>query len=143
MSDSGRITFHFQDTPFRLRQRHAVRAWLLAIAQEHGQTLRELNYLFCSDNHMLEVNGRHLNHHYCTDILTFPMPSANGVSGDILISIDRVRDNARHHEQRPTDELHRVMAHGLLHLLGLDDTTPELQRAMRNAEDHCLSSRHF
>lgn len=92
---------------------------------------------------MLEVNGRHLDHHYYTDILTFPMHSAHGISGDILISIDRVRDNARHHKQRPTDELHRVIAHGLLHLLGLDDTTPELQRDMQKAEDHCLSSRNF
>ena len=143
MIGSSVITYHFHDTPFRLRQRQALRTWLNNIAAQEGKQIGELNYMFCSDEHMLEVNGQHLNHHYFTDILTFPMPSGTGVSGDILISIDRVRDNARQLGETTTAELHRVMAHGLLHLLGHDDTTPKLKTEMRQAEDRCLLMRDF
>ena len=143
MSKTGAIHFHFADTPFRLRQRRAIRAWLSTLALHHGHTIGELNYLFCSDGYMLNMNSRHLNHHYYTDILTFPNPSALGVSADILISIDRVRENAKHLGHSPANELHRVMAHGLLHLIGFDDTTPSKGHRMRTAEDEALRMRTF
>ena len=143
MSDTSSISFHFDDTAFRLRQRQSIRAWLFDISAHHGTRIAELNYMFYRDERMLAMNGQHLDHHYYTDILTFPMPSGQGLSGDILISIDRVRDNAKTHGTRALDELHRVMAHGLLPLIGLDDTTPYAQRAMRAAEDHALSTRTF
>ena len=143
MTGQGDITFHFHDTPFRLQQRQHVRHWLQSLAQHHGHTVGELNYMFCSDAHMLHMNGQHLDHHYYTDILTFGMPSGQGLSGDILISIDRVRDNANTHGTNKLDELHRVMAHGLLHLIGFDDTTPIHQKEMRAAEDEALRRRAF
>ena len=143
MNDTSSISFHFDDTAFRLRQRQAIRAWLFDISVHHGASIAHLNYMFCSDERMLAMNGQHLDHHYYTDILTFPMPSGQGLSGDLLISIDRVRDNAKAHGTRAQDELHRVMAHGLLHLIGLDDITPSAQQAMRAAEDHALSTRTF
>lgn len=143
MKQPGTITFHFHDTPFRLRQRREIRTWLHTLAQHHDQRIGELNYMFCSDAHMLIMNGQHLDHHYYTDILTFGMPSGQGLTGDILISIDRVRDNAKTHSVSPLDETHRVMAHGLLHLIGLDDSTPEHKTRMRQAEDHALSIRPF
>ena len=143
MSPAGTIHFHFADTQFRLRHRHATRAWLTALAQHHGHAIGEMTYLFCSDGYMLDANSRHLDHHYYTDILTFPNPSALGASADILISIDRVRDNAKRLGQTPIDELHRVMAHGLLHLIGFDDTTPPQRQQMRTAEDDALRMRTF
>lgn len=143
MTRLGGITFHFHDTLFRLQQRQHVRTWLTELARHHNHTIGELNYMFCSDAHMLLMNGQHLDHHYYTDILTFGMPSGQGLSGDILISIDRVRDNAKTHETKTIDELHRVMAHGLLHLMGFDDNTSDAQRTMRRAEDEALLRRTF
>ena len=143
MSQDGTITFHFEDTPFRLRHRGDVRDWLRQVAHAFESQIGEIHYMFCSDEHMLAMNGRHLDHHYYTDILTFPSPSAHGPSGDILISIDRVRENARSLGLRSHDELHRVMAHGLLHLIGFDDTTPDLKQRMRQAEDLSLALRSF
>ena len=143
MSTPGSIHYHFADTLFRLRHRHAVRSWLHEVASHHGHHIGELTYLFCSDEHMLEANAKHLDHHYYTDILTFPNPSGAGASADILISIDRVRENARDLGGRTTDELHRVMVHGLLHLIGFDDTTPSKRQHMREAEDEALRMRTF
>ena len=141
MSASGDITFQFQHTPFRLRQRHAVRAWLNHCIRSTGHNTGELNFLFTTDEAMLTMNRLHLDHDYYTDILTFPMPSAQGLSADIVISVDRTRDNANTLNVNPLDELHRVMAHGVLHLTGLRDDTDDAKQTMRNAESHWLGMR--
>jgi len=90
---------------------------------------------------MLALNQLHLDHDYYTDILTFPMPSAKGISADIVISVDRTRDNAKTLNTKPLDELHRVMAHGVLHLTGYRDDTATAKQTMRNAETLWLSMR--
>ena len=141
MSASGDITFQFQHTPFRLRQRHAVRAWLNHCILSTGHNTGELNFLFTTDEDMLAMNRLHLDHDYYTDILTFPMPSAQGLSADIVISVDRTKDNAKQLNTNAIDELHRVMAHGVLHLTGLRDDTPEDKQTMRAAENHWLLMR--
>ena len=90
---------------------------------------------------MLAMNQLHLDHDYYTDILTFPMPSSQGLSADIVISVDRTRDNAKTLRIKPLDELHRVMAHGVLHLTGLRDDTATAKQTMREAETQWLSMR--
>lgn len=135
------ISFHFQHPSFRLRHRQLLRQWLLRCTHAEGQGIASLRYLFCTDAHILEANKQFLQHDYYTDILTFGDHSAAGISGDILISIDRVRDNAKTHGTKPIDELHRVMSHGALHLLGHSDHTPEQQQAMRTKEDAWLAQR--
>lgn len=143
MNASGTITFQFLNTPFRLAQRGAVRSWIQDCARQLGHDIGELNFLFTNDEEMLSLNRRHLDHDYYTDILTFPTPSAHGLTADIVISIDRTRDNAKQLGSKPLDELHRVIAHGVLHLTGLQDDTPQSKDEMRRAEDHWLRQRTF
>ena len=97
--------------------------------------------MFTSDEAMIAMNQRHLDHDYYTDILTFPMLSGAGLSADIVISIDRVRENAKSLNVKPLDELHRVMAHGVLHLTGLDDDTDRAKASMRTNETQWLLKR--
>ena len=135
------ITFHFQHPTFKLRRRNEVRSWLHAATRKEGREIAGIHYLFCTDEYMLENNQQFLSHDYLTDILTFPVASGRGIAGDILISVDRTRENARTHGCPPTDELHRVMAHRALHLLGYQDHTPEEKSTMRVREDQWLSQR--
>lgn len=135
------ITFHFQHPTFRLRKRHAIRAWLEAATATEGQAVASLRYLFCTDAFMLEHNQQFLQHDYFTDILTFPDFASGGLAGDILISIDRVKDNALHLGTTFTQELHRVIAHGALHLCGINDKNAKEQRIMRAKEETWLGLR--
>jgi len=143
VTNSGTISFLFHLTPFRLRQRQAVRDWLARCVHQEGKRVEELNYMFSTDDYVLSMNEAHLNHSYFTDILTFPTPSGQGICGDILISIDRTRDNAKHLKTNPLDELHRVMAHGALHLIGYNDDSESNKKEMRHREDQWLSQRSF
>lgn len=96
-----------------------------------------MDYVFCSDDHLLEMNQRHLGHDYLTDILTFPY-DYNPVNAEIYISLDRVIDNANDLGCPMTDELLRVLAHGLLHMIGYNDKTPAEKKAMSSAEDKAI-----
>jgi probable rRNA maturation factor len=140
---SGTITFQFLNTPFRLAQRDAVRRWIFDCLLLSGHRVGELNFLFTNDEEMLSMNRAHLDHDYYTDILTFPTSSAQGLSADIVISIDRTRENAKTLNSKPLDELHRVIAHGVLHLTGLEDDTEEAKNIMRATEDEWLAQRTF
>lgn len=139
MSSAGTITFQSLHTPFRLQQRTAVRLWLTKCLAERNHTPGELNFVFTTDEEVLRLNQQHLNHDYFTDILTFPMPSGQGISADLVLSIDRIRENAKTLGNNTIDETHRVMAHGILHLIGHNDDTLAAQQKMRAAEDHWLS----
>lgn len=143
MNASGTITFQFLNTPFRLAQRDAVRRWISNCLLLSGHRVGELNFLFTNDEEMLSMNRAHLDHDYYTDILTFPTFSAKGLSADIVISIDRTRENAKTLNSKPLDELHRVIAHGVLHLTGLEDDTEEAKIIMRATEDEWLAQRTF
>jgi rRNA maturation RNase YbeY len=140
---SGTITFQFLNTPFRLAQRDAVRRWIFDCLLLSGHRVGELNFFFTNDEEMLSMNRAHLDHNYYTDILTFPTSSAKGLSADIVISIDRTRENAKTLNSKPLDELHRVIAHGVLHLTGLEDDTEEAKIIMRATEDEWLAQRTF
>ncbi|MEL6843389.1 MAG: rRNA maturation RNase YbeY [Bacteroidota bacterium] len=138
------IQFHSEAIDFALPQEEAIGQWLKQIAQEKESAILELNYIFCSDDYLLELNRQYLQHDYYTDILTFPYkhPEQDGLWSDIYISVDRVRDNAKTFEADFTDELHRVMAHGLLHLLGYDDHG-DAAPMMREQEALALAKRNF
>jgi len=135
------ITFHFQHPSFQLKERTAIREWLHRCVRISGQTIAGLHYQFCTDAFMLEANKQYLEHDYLTDILTFENRSTQGISGDILISVDRVRDNAKTHGSSIRDELHRVIAHGALHLLGYPDKTDTEAAHMRKMEELWLQMR--
>lgn len=135
------ITFFSEDIDFELENQSAVKHWLEQVAQNHKREISELNYIYCSDNYLLEVNKTYLNHDYFTDIITFDQsePDEECIEADIFISIDRVKENALTHKTDWHQELRRVMVHGLLHLIGFDDKTDEQKAAMRKSEDACLS----
>ena len=98
-----------------------------------------LNYIFCSDDYLLEINKQYLDHDYYTDIITFDNSEDEALlEGDIYISVDRVTENAENFNTSFEVELRRVMVHGVLHLLGFDDTTDELKAQMRSKEDEYL-----
>lgn len=113
--------------------------WLSDVVRSEGSVLGEITIVFMNDNELLEYNKEYLKHNYYTDIITFDYTEPGVVSGDLLISIDRVRDNASSLSQSFINELHRVCVHGVLHLLGYKDKTPEDQKDMRAKEDLYLN----
>ena len=134
------IRFYAEDVPFQLANEPALSKWLKDIARAEGYTIDEINYIFCSDEYLLEINRTYLSHDYYTDIITFNNSDLpNKILSDIFISIDRVKENALDMSVTFEEELHRVMVHGLLHLMQYDDKTKEDQEAMRRKEDTCLS----
>lgn len=114
--------------------------WLIQIAENHKFNVSELNYIFCSDEYLLEVNKNYLQHDYYTDIITFDnSEEENIIEGDIFISTDRVEDNEKELDVPRGTEILRVMAHGILHLCGFKDKSDSEAKEMRKQEDVCLS----
>ena len=114
--------------------------WLVGVASGYDRLIGTLNYVFSDDEKILETNRNFLNHDYYTDIITFDYSTGNRVGGDIIISLDTVKSNAREYAVSFEDELHRVIVHGLLHLCGLKDKTLEERREMEAAEDKALDN---
>lgn len=119
----------------------ALRTWIEAIITQRGGTLGVLNYIFCGDDYLHALNVQYLQHDTLTDIITFPHAEFPLISGDLFISTERVADNARDFHTSFTDELHRVMIHGVLHLCGQNDKTGEDAGAMRELESKALDDR--
>lgn len=141
-SDSS-IFFEVNESlDYTLEQAKEVGTWLGEVANNHKKDISNLEYIFCSDEQLLGVNRKYLDHDFYTDIITFPL-SEDPLEASIYISIDRVKENSEHYKTTFTDELHRVMVHGLLHLLGYNDKTDEQNKIMRKAEDRCLGLRSF
>lgn len=111
------------------------------VAGSEIKRLGAINIIFCSDNYILEVNMKYLQHDYFTDIITFDYCEKDVLSGDLFISVDSVRENAAFYKTEFNDELNRVIVHGLLHLIGYDDHTDEEVAVMRSKEDYYLSLR--
>jgi probable rRNA maturation factor len=138
------ITFFEEDTTYKLKNKKAVRHWITETIKAEGFKLKELNYIFCSDNYLLQINQQYLNHDTYTDIITFDNSETNKlISGDIFISIDRIRENALKFNISEPDELHRVIIHGALHLLGYKDKTAVTKKKMTLKEDFYLNMRGF
>ena len=116
-----------------------VERWIKAVAAQHGYSVGELTYIFCDDEKILSVNREFLQHDYYTDVITFDYSTRTRVNGDIYISLDTVATNAQQVGAPFLHELHRIIIHGLLHLTGQADKTPETKAQMTNKEEDALS----
>ena len=134
------ISFNFIETKDVVSQKNKVKSWIKSVAEKRGFKVGEISYIFCSDDYLLDINKTYLKHDFYTYIITFDYTDAKKISGDLYISIDRVRDNAQELNLGFEQELHRVIIHGVLHLLGLKDKTEEEAKEMRKAEEECLKS---
>ena len=117
---------------------HAER-WIRVVAADYGFTVGDITYIFCSDDRILEVNRQFLQHDYYTDVITFDYSTSDRLSGDIFISLDTVRSNAEQVGVTFSQELHRILIHGILHLTGQGDKTPETKAQMTAKENLALS----
>ena len=135
------IRYFTEDIQFVLKNKQANNRWLKMVAGSEVRTIGDVNIIFCSDNRILDVNMRYLQHDYFTDIITFDYCEGNRLSGDLFISIDTVRENAVEYGSGFDEELHRVMVHGILHLIGYDDSNPEEEKLIHEKEDYYLALR--
>ncbi|HRH37639.1 MAG TPA: rRNA maturation RNase YbeY [Flavobacteriales bacterium] len=133
-----RITFQALGVANSFRERARLSKWITHVAKDHGVMVGDLAFVLLTDEGLLQYNKRYLNHDDYTDVITFDGQTGNGVSGDILISLDRVAANAKGLGVPLQVELRRVMVHGLLHLLGYKDKSAKAKTAMRKAEDDLL-----
>ena len=116
-----------------------VKAWIGEVVEKYGKTVGELYYYFCSDEKLLEINRERLGHDFYTDIVTFPLTDCETVlSSEFCISVDRIKENAETFGRSYKSELHRVIIHGVLHLVGFDDLTDEEEEEMRKQEEISL-----
>ncbi|NNC83345.1 MAG: rRNA maturation RNase YbeY [Flavobacteriales bacterium] len=136
------IRFVPLDIDFALRDEAHIAHWLTRVAEGEDFFIGRLTYQFCSDGHLLEINRTHLKHDYYTDIITFDTSRPPVLSGEVFISLDRVRANAADMGKDVQVELYRVMVHGLLHLMGYADASEEDKAQMRSLEDNALRMLH-
>jgi rRNA maturation RNase YbeY len=150
MSIGNEILFFPGDIKFSLRNKAAIAKWLHAVSKKHKKRVSSLNYIFVSDDYLVNINKRFLRHNTLTDIITFDYSAdkngkngKDGIIGEIYISIPRIKENAKIFKVSQSEELHRVMAHGLLHLCGFRDKTPREIKRMRTEEENALDLRQF
>mgnify|MGYP005751083849 FL=1 len=133
------IHFFSEDTKFELSQKLKRKNWLKKIAETEGFKIQELNYIFCSDEYLYQINVDYLNHDDYTDIITFDnSEEEKAIEGDIFISIDRVKENAVKHQQTEERELSRVISHGIFHLVGYKDKSHSEAKQMRAKEEFAI-----
>jgi rRNA maturation RNase YbeY len=134
------IYFFSEEINFELKEKLIRKRWLKSIATKAGFTIKELNYVFCSDEYLYRMNLEYLNHDTYTDIITFDNSEKEfDIAGDIFVSIDRVGENAQINNQKVETELNRVLVHGLLHLMGYKDKTKEESTLMRQKEEESIN----
>ncbi len=137
-----KINFLSNDIFFSVKRPRKIANWIKGVVKNEMKSIKEINYIFCSDKYLLSLNQRFLNHETLTDIITFDNSEGkNGLEGEIYISIERVQENAIKFNTEFEDELHRVMIHGVLHLIGYKDKKPSEKALMRKKEEACLSLR--
>jgi len=134
------ISFSYNIDNFSLHDEVRVQKWISNLILSHHKRVGNIGYLFCDDEYLIQVNRTYLNHDTYTDIITFDYVAGDSISGDILISIERVRENAKSFQVLFEQELHRVLAHGVLHLLGQGDRSDEEAAQMRIREEKALMS---
>ncbi len=132
------ISFQNQSISFKLPEKTKLKQWIKAVTEKEKHTLGNITYIFCSDEELLEINIRHLDHNTYTDIITFDYTEGKKISSDIFISIDRVTENAKKFDVSFKEELYRVMIHGILHLCGYKDKTKQDAELMRKKENSSL-----
>lgn len=138
------INFFEEDIAYTLRNKIKLKQWIKAAVIEEGFRLDELTYVLCSDEYLLKMNQQYLDHDTYTDIITFDNSEKDGIiTGDIFISIPRIKENAEKFSVSEADELHRVIIHGVLHLMGYTDKTATAKKKMSLKEDYYLTKRVF
>ncbi len=120
-----------------------VKNWIKEVAKNYNRKTGDVSYIFCNDERILQVNNQYLQHDYYTDIITFDYSTESTISGDIFISLDTVKSNSETFKTNYTEELHRIIIHGILHLCGNDDKTPELRAEMTTKENIALKLIQF
>ena len=135
------VSYFTEDTKFSFKEKRLTSRWLKLVAESEIRRLGDVSVIFCSDNYILDVNMKYLQHDYFTDIITFDYCEKDVLSGDLFISIDSVRENAQFYGTEFADELNRVMVHGLLHLIGYDDHSEADIAEMRQKENYYLEMR--
>jgi len=136
----GFVNFFSEKIKFKVPFPRKTVSWIRASLKNERKSLAGLNFIFCNDNHLREINIQYLGHETYTDIITFDnAESSLALEGDIYISIDRVKDNANKYETSFEEELRRVMIHGVLHLIGYGDKTTKAKTTMRKKEAAYLS----
>ena len=137
------VSYFTEDIKFSFKEKRLTSRWLKLVAESEIRRLGDISIIFCSDNYILDVNIKYLQHDYYTDIITFDYCEGDRLSGDLFISIDSVRENAAFYGTEFADELNRVIVHGLLQLIGYDDHTEEDIKTMRAKENYYLSLREL
>ena len=132
------IQFFFNEVSFKLGERRRLKVFIEKIFHDYKKDLESLNFIFCTDEYLLSINRDFLDHDYYTDIITFNLSAGSFISGEVYISIDRVRDNAVTAGTTFHNEIHRVIFHGVLHLCGFNDKSKKDKQGMTAQENHCL-----
>lgn len=132
------VQYFSEDVPFPKLKKRKTSNWIKEAIISEGKKPGVISFIFCSDDYLLEVNKKYLNHDYFTDIITFDYVENNTVNGDIFISVDRVGENAIEFSKTIDDELHRILIHGILHLLGYKDKKKLDKKLMTEKEDYFL-----
>ncbi|MFC5284439.1 rRNA maturation RNase YbeY [Pedobacter alpinus] len=144
MSSNVSIFFFSEQTTYKPKQIKALKNWVLSVINAENFQLQELNFIFCSDDYLLKINREYLKHDTYTDTITFDnSENKENVFGDVFISVDRVRENAKLFKNSLADELHRVMVHSTLHLLGYKDKSAKDKTLMTDKENEYLAIRNF
>jgi rRNA maturation RNase YbeY len=136
------ILYNNIDIKYTLKAKNKIKEWILKSLEEEKKGVNFISFNFCSDAYILELNNSSLKHNYYTDIITFELNQENEeIEGDIYISIDRVKDNAKVLNESIINELHRVIIHGVLHLCGYKDKSSKESKMMRDKENYYLNKR--
>ncbi|MET6989511.1 rRNA maturation RNase YbeY [Sediminicola arcticus] len=135
------IDFHFE-TDFKLEDVSKYSDWAARIITTNKRKHSQIDYIFCDDNYLLDLNQKYLNHNTYTDIITFDYTEQKVIGGDVFISVDRLKENASKFKVDFKDELLRVMSHGILHLMGYKDKSEEDSLLMRQKETECINMFH-
>lgn len=133
------INFHKEHAGFELREKKKHKDWIGRYIKKHNKRPGTLTYIFTTNDHLRNINREFLQHDHFTDVISFDYTEGTVVSGDIFISIDQVRQNAENYEVNFEEELRRVMIHGVLHLIGYEDSAPDEKKVMRKMEDEALT----
>lgn len=136
------VHFFNEDVSFTLPQKRKLKGWIISAIKAESKIPGEINFIFCSDEHLLQMNRDFLDHDYYTDIITFDNSENSIVSGELFISVDRARDNASSLAISTLEEIHRLMIHGVLHLCGYKDKKADDKKQMTLKENYYLSLLH-
>lgn len=133
------IQYFSEDVPFPKLKRRVTSKWIKQVIASEEKRVGDISFIFCSDSYLLDVNKKYLEHDYFTDIITFDYVEGLVISGDIFISVDRVNENSVEFKTTVTDELNRILIHGILHLLGYKDKQKKDKLLMTEKEDFYLN----